>query len=94
MPGMKYYYKFGDAFGWSEEASFHAAPQPGPDVITRVLAFGGRDSLYEAAVMTHAIMLLKLLKLGCAFVCPVPIELKFVVWEYVQSTALPISMSL
>ena len=57
MPGVKYYYKFGDVFGWSEEASFRAAPRPGPNITTRVLAFGGGDSLHEAA-MTHAIMLL------------------------------------
>ena len=32
---------FGDVYGWSEEFSFRAAPEPGPNVTTRVIAFGG-----------------------------------------------------
>lgn len=39
---MKYYYRFGDdAYGWSDEFTFNAAPVPGPNVTTKVLAFGG-----------------------------------------------------
>jgi len=38
---MRYYYIFGDVYGWSEEFSFKAAPVPGPDVTTRVLSIGG-----------------------------------------------------
>lgn len=42
-PGGKYYYRFGDnAYGWSDEFTFNAAPVPGPNVTTKVLAFGGR----------------------------------------------------
>ena len=41
-PGGKYYYRFGDdAYGWSDEFTFNAAPVPGPSVTTKVLAFGG-----------------------------------------------------
>ena len=40
-PGMRYYYVFGDVYGWSEESSFRAAPVPGPGVTTRVLSIGG-----------------------------------------------------
>ena len=42
-PQTKYFYIFGDdAYGnWSEEYSFTSAPEPGPNVVTRVLAFGG-----------------------------------------------------
>ncbi|XP_064405797.1 uncharacterized protein LOC135350876 [Halichondria panicea] len=40
-PQTKYFYIFGDAaYGWSEEYSFTSAPETGPNVITRVLAFG------------------------------------------------------
>jgi len=39
-PGMRYFYIFGDVYGWSEESSFKAAPVPGPDVTTRVLSIG------------------------------------------------------
>ena len=40
--GAKYYYRFGDdTFGWSDEFTFNAAPVPGPNVTTKVLAFGG-----------------------------------------------------
>lgn len=40
-PEKKYYYVFGDSYGWSKEYSFKAPPIPGPDVTTRVIAFGG-----------------------------------------------------
>ncbi|XP_064383549.1 uncharacterized protein LOC135332138 [Halichondria panicea] len=40
-PQTKYFYIFGDdAYGWSEEFNFTSAPKTGPDVVTRVLAFG------------------------------------------------------
>ena len=42
QPATKYYYIFGDVYGWSEEFTFKSPPQPGPDVTTRVLAFGGK----------------------------------------------------
>ncbi len=49
-PQTKYYYKFGDeAYGWSEEFSFTSAPETGPDITTRVLAFGGESNAH-----THA----------------------------------------
>ena len=41
QPSKKYYYVFGDSYGWSEEYSFKAPPIPGPNVTTRVIAFGG-----------------------------------------------------
>ena len=44
-PGMRYYYVFGDVYGWSEESSFKAAPMPGPSVTTRVLSIGGMAKL-------------------------------------------------
>ena len=44
-PGMRYYYVFGDVYGWSEESSFKAAPVPGPSVATRVLSIGGMANL-------------------------------------------------
>ena len=43
IPGTTYHYKFGDnAYGWSDEYTFRAAPTPGPSVETRVLAIGGK----------------------------------------------------
>ena len=41
VPGTQYYYTFGDTYGWSAEYSFTAAPKPGPNVTTRVVAYGG-----------------------------------------------------
>ncbi len=35
---------FGDVYGWSQEFTFTAAPKPGPDVTTRVVAYGGEGS--------------------------------------------------
>ena len=42
VPGIRYYYIFGDdAYGWSDEFSFKAAPTPGPSVNTKELAIAG-----------------------------------------------------
>lgn len=42
-PATKYYYKFGSEGegGWSDEYMFMSPPIPGPDVTTKVLAYGG-----------------------------------------------------
>ena len=44
IPGTKYYYMFGSEEGeggFSEERVFTAPPIPGPNVTTRILAYGG-----------------------------------------------------
>ena len=41
--GTRYY--FGDVFGWSEAFSFTAALKIGPKVTTRVVAFGGMNTM-------------------------------------------------
>ena len=48
-PATKYYYTFGDVYGWSEEFMFKSAPEPGPNVTTRVLAFGGTQIKHTCA---------------------------------------------
>ena len=40
-PGQRYYYIYGDYYGWSDESNFVAAPKAGDDVTTTVIAFGG-----------------------------------------------------
>ena len=48
VPGTQYYYIFGDSsYGWSEGFSFRASPTPGPDVTTRVVAYGGMCGLLQ-----------------------------------------------
>ncbi len=43
-PGVKYYYTFGTegSGGYSEEQYFIAPPTPGPNVTTKILAYGGK----------------------------------------------------
>ena len=41
-PGQRYYYVYGDYYGWSGEKSFKAAPSNKKDVTTNVIAFGGQ----------------------------------------------------
>jgi hypothetical protein len=44
-PGTKYYYQCGTTDGgYSAEQTFTAPPTPGPNVITKILAFGGERS--------------------------------------------------
>ena len=43
-PGQRYYYVYGDYFGWSGEKSFKAALTSKKDVTTNVIAFGGLTS--------------------------------------------------
>lgn len=40
-PGKRYYYVYGDYYGWSGEKSFKAAPSSKTDVTTNIIAFGG-----------------------------------------------------
>lgn len=40
-PGMKYYYIYGDYFGWSEEKSFKASPPFYVETNTTIIAYGG-----------------------------------------------------
>lgn len=40
IPGEKYYYVFGDSYGWSNEYSFTAAPFPGSSDPITVIAYG------------------------------------------------------
>jgi len=39
---MKYYYIFGDNYGWSEEFSFTAAPEQGFSGTISLIAYGGQ----------------------------------------------------
>jgi len=39
---MKYYYIFGDNYGWSEEFSFRAAPKKGSSDTISLIAYGGQ----------------------------------------------------
>ena len=43
VPGARYYYVFGDTYGWSEEHSFRATPKPGASVTSKIIAYGGRE---------------------------------------------------
>lgn len=56
-PGAKYYYVFGSTEGdggYSEERVFTAPPIPGPNVTTRILAYGGvRIASSEHKLFTH-----------------------------------------
>ena len=61
-PGMRYYYVFGDVYGWSEESSFRAAPVPGPGVTTRVLSIGG-----TAKLTFHPKLIIKLFTVAIIF---------------------------
>ena len=45
-PGQRYYYVYGDYYGWSGEKSFKAAPSSNTDVTTNVIAFGGLTNNY------------------------------------------------
>ena len=40
-PGQTYYYIFGDAYGWSSEYTFKAAPYPGSSNPVTIIAYGG-----------------------------------------------------
>ena len=42
-PGRRYYYVYGDYYGWSSEKSFKAAPSSKMDVKSTVIAFGGQS---------------------------------------------------
>ena len=40
---MKYLYSFGDdKYGWSKQYTFTIPQQPGPDVTTKIVAYGGK----------------------------------------------------
>ena len=49
-PGMKYLYSFGDDnYGWSKQYTF-TVPLPGPDVTTKIIAYGGKLVLSSHSV--------------------------------------------
>ena len=40
---MKYVYSFGDdKYGWSKQYTFTVPQQSGPDVTTKIIAYGGK----------------------------------------------------
>ena len=40
---MKYLYSFGDdKYGWSKQYTFTVPPLSGPDVTTKIIAYGGK----------------------------------------------------
>ena len=45
MPGKKYFYVFGDIFGFSQEYSFTAPPVASPNSTVRVVVYGGEHGL-------------------------------------------------
>lgn len=49
-PGQRYYYVYGDYYGWSSEKSFKAAPRSDKDVTSNVIAFGGQSILTMSAL--------------------------------------------
>ena len=44
-PGQRYYYVYGDYYGWSSEKSFKAAPSSKVDITSTVIAFGGQSGV-------------------------------------------------
>ena len=60
-PGETYYYIFGDAYGWSSEYKFKAAPYPGSTNPVTVIAYGGLYTLHSLPHVTSAF-----LDMGCA----------------------------
>ena len=49
LPGQRYYYIYGDYYGWSEEKSFKAAPPLYVETNTTVVAYGGRYHIETVA---------------------------------------------
>lgn len=41
VPGQRYYYIYGDYFGWGEEKSFKASPPLYVEANTTIIAYGG-----------------------------------------------------
>ena len=50
---MKYYYIFGDNYGWSEEFNFTAAPEQGFSGTIRLIAYGGQLFSLVLAICLH-----------------------------------------
>ena len=54
---MKYLYSFGDdKYGWSKQYTF-TVPLPGPDITTKIVAYGGKLVLSSHSVNQDVIQL-------------------------------------
>lgn len=55
-PGQRYYYVYGDYYGWSSEKSFKASPLSKVDVKSTVIAFGGQcDVMWYPQPICHVV---------------------------------------